>query len=673
MAEFKISRLRFSWKGEWVDLTTYKKDEIVQYEGKAYVCLVPHDSAGFYSDLGDIIPKWQLMMTGQTWKGPWQQFATYSLDNIVIFGGIVYKCNTQHVAGALLDSDIEKWDVYAESKTWQSEWTAATAYGIGDIIQYGGSAYECIISHLSAATDAEGLEADYFGIDSTLVKWKLTNEGVQWTGEFSDLTPDSSVRRYKLGDLVKYGPSVYKCIEGHVPEIPEVPVYGVYTSTLITPFGGAIIYQVSVAEGSNLYGTGNKYYIQGQSGVSPALSLVRGLTYKFDQSSASNDTHQLRFSTTPNGTWGGGEEYIVGVTKVGTAGTAGAYTQITVADDAPALYYYCVNHSGMGGTAIPPGASTYAITPAANTIDEGSSLTINVTTTNVLNGTILYWSASNAGDFAASTGTVAITNNAGSFTITPIADVTTETAETFNVQIRTESASGTVVGTSANITIIDTSQAPAVTYAVSSTADNVDEGSSLTINVATANVADATTLYWTVTNGSDFTTSEGNFTITSGAGSFTVTPDADTTTEGTENFDVQIRTGSASGTIVSTLGNITINDTSLDPVVTADYTINVTNVGASAYTLSGTDRNGAVSGDNVDLTFNDGDIVDFVINAAGHPFYVKTQQSTGSGDVAPGVLNNGAQTGTVQWEVDGAGTYYYICEFHAAMFGTITV
>ena len=81
----------------------------------------------------------QLMMTGQTWKGPWEQFATYSLDNIVIFGGIVYKCNTQHVAGAVLDTDIAKWDVYAESKTWQSEWTVATAYGIGDIIQYGGS------------------------------------------------------------------------------------------------------------------------------------------------------------------------------------------------------------------------------------------------------------------------------------------------------------------------------------------------------------------------------------------------------------------------------------------------------------------------------------------------------------------------------------------------------
>ena len=32
----------------------------------------------------------------------------------------------------------------------------------------------------------------------------------------------------------------------------------------------------------------------------------------------------------------------------GTPGSSGAYTRITVAADAPLLYYYCTNHSGMG-------------------------------------------------------------------------------------------------------------------------------------------------------------------------------------------------------------------------------------------------------------------------------------------------------------------------------------
>tara|TARA_B110000503_G_scaffold103755_2_gene154868 strand:+ start:12529 stop:20658 length:8130 start_codon:yes stop_codon:yes gene_type:complete len=219
MAEFKISRLRFSWVGEWKDQQTYNKDEIVQYNGKAYVCLVPHISNGFYLDLGAIVPKWELMMTGQTWKGVWEQFTFYSLDNIVLFGGIVYKCNTQHLSGAVLDTDITKWDVYAESKTWQSEWTSSTTYGVGDIVQYGGTSYECVISHVSADTDLAGLEADYVGLDSTQVKWKISKEGVQWRGLYAVSNQDSSTIRYKLNDLVKYGPSVYKCIVGHAPSV----------------------------------------------------------------------------------------------------------------------------------------------------------------------------------------------------------------------------------------------------------------------------------------------------------------------------------------------------------------------------------------------------------------------------------------------------------------------
>ena len=111
-------------------------------------------------------------------------------------------------------------------------------------------------------------------------------------------------------------------------------------------------YTVTVATGTNSYGTGNKFYIDGS--VSPTLTLTEGQTYKFDQSDSTNSTHPLRFSTTANGTHGGGSEYTTGDTTNGTPGSSGAYTQITVASGAPTLYYYCTNHSGMGGTANTP-------------------------------------------------------------------------------------------------------------------------------------------------------------------------------------------------------------------------------------------------------------------------------------------------------------------------------
>ena len=209
---------------------------------------------------------------------------------------------------------------------------------------------------------------------------------------------------------------------------------------------------------------------------------------------------------------------------------------------------------------------TYSVTPTSSSINEGESLTFNVATTNVVNGTTLYWTildiTTSSSDFVAISGSFTITSNAGSFNITTINDVTTEGSQTFQMQIRTVSTSGTVVATSSTVTIIDTSTNP--TYSVTPTSSSVNEGSSLTFNVATTNVTDSTTLYWTILNitttSADFTATSGSFTITSNAGSFNITTINDGTTEGSETFQVQIRTVSISGTVVATSSTVTISE-----------------------------------------------------------------------------------------------------------------
>ena len=112
-----------------------------------------------------------------------------------------------------------------------------------------------------------------------------------------------------------------------------------------------ITYTVTVASGTNQYGTGNKFYINGE--VSPVLYLNEGNTYIFDLSDSTNDTHQLAFSTNPNND--PAATYTTGVTTTGTAGTSGAKVTIVVAPvkktGAPVLFYYCTAHSGMGNAA----------------------------------------------------------------------------------------------------------------------------------------------------------------------------------------------------------------------------------------------------------------------------------------------------------------------------------
>jgi len=108
-----------------------------------------------------------------------------------------------------------------------------------------------------------------------------------------------------------------------------------------------IEYEVIIKAGENKYGEGNKFYLDGE--LSPRLRMLEGNTYKFDLSDASNQTHALRFSVTEDGVHNEGEAYTKGVRVSGKAGEEGASIAITIDADTPDLYYYCVNHSGMGG------------------------------------------------------------------------------------------------------------------------------------------------------------------------------------------------------------------------------------------------------------------------------------------------------------------------------------
>lgn len=108
------------------------------------------------------------------------------------------------------------------------------------------------------------------------------------------------------------------------------------------------------------------------------------------------------------------------------------------------------------------------------------------------------------------------------------------------------------------------------------------------------------------------------------------------------------------------------------------YVLTVTNSGASHYVFTGSDSTTSHSNSNDPTIFcNVGDILRFNVNAPGHPFFIKTSATTGTGNqVTTGTITgNGATIGTVTWDTAGVtpGTYYYICRFHGGMSGQIVV
>ena len=271
MAEFRIDRLRFNWIGPWSAGTVYRKDDVVQYGGKVFVALANHTaSADFNDDLDNFVagvatPKWEQMLDGYEWKGEWQPETFYKVHDITKYRGIIYTCIDSHTSqstialglefdqekwkifskgpnylvtwtantyykkndlikygGILysctqdhqsndavngLEQDIDKWAIYNRSDNWKNVWTVNTRYVKDDIVKYGGNIYRCIVGHTSNSDIREGIGTD-LGLDSSVAKWELVAEGIEYKGAWS------GSQWYKTNDIVTYGPNLYRARRG---------------------------------------------------------------------------------------------------------------------------------------------------------------------------------------------------------------------------------------------------------------------------------------------------------------------------------------------------------------------------------------------------------------------------------------------------------------------------
>jgi len=120
-------------------------------------------------------------------------------------------------------------------------------------------------------------------------------------------------------------------------------------------------------------GSGNLLYIDGA--YQGTIVLPRGFTYEFNQDAASNSGHPIEIGEVLDGS----TPYATGIQYYGSAsantltpvsqadyvsnsttyssGSGTARVRIRINQNSPALYYYCSNHSGMGGSIAYGGSS----------------------------------------------------------------------------------------------------------------------------------------------------------------------------------------------------------------------------------------------------------------------------------------------------------------------------
>ena len=277
---------------------------------------------------------------------------------------------------------------------------------------------------------------------------------------------------------------------------------------------------------------------------------------------------------------------------------------------------------GIGGTLGQAGQGvTYAIAPSATTVNEGVTITFTITTTNIANGTTVYWDTTggvNAADFSdnAVSGNINVNNNTATFTRTLKNDLSlnqTEGTETFQIRV----SDGTnIVATSPTITVNDTSYAG---YTVTTSSTTPAEGTTMTVTLSTVGVPNSTYVFLAAIkndgsnnymDSSDVGDRWQGVSVFNNTASWNIPITQDLIVDTGEQFNVVARLGNSSGTLVATSPLITIQDTPFSISVTPSTT-----------------------------TANEGETVNFTVNTTGIPngttltWYVVGNSSTDYNDM----------------------------------------
>lgn len=207
MAEFRLERFKYNWRGTWQPGTSYKRDDVVRVNGKSYVCIITHASSpAFRTDLTAILPgsnppqpqpRWTVMTSGRSFEGEWVSSRDYNIGDIVTYNGSLWACIVPHQSTNFA-TNFSNWEIFAQTTSFVGNWQSNTTYAPGAVVKYNGNAYKCIDAHVSG-NRLELNQAD----------WELYHEGIEVRNAWSPNT------EYRLNDLVKYGGTVFRCIETH--------------------------------------------------------------------------------------------------------------------------------------------------------------------------------------------------------------------------------------------------------------------------------------------------------------------------------------------------------------------------------------------------------------------------------------------------------------------------
>ena len=143
MALLDLGKFRFNWAGDWNATTNYTKDDVVEYNGAAYIALTNHFNripTNFPSD-------WDLMTQGFVYRGAWNAQQPYAIGDMVKYGNTIWVAdNAQTYESGDADltippDDSTNWTEVINSFNYAGYWQSTTQYDKYDVVRYNDNLY----------------------------------------------------------------------------------------------------------------------------------------------------------------------------------------------------------------------------------------------------------------------------------------------------------------------------------------------------------------------------------------------------------------------------------------------------------------------------------------------------------------------------------------------------
>ena len=187
----------------WTISTLYNEDDVVVYGGTVYRCRRSHTSAattllGLENDIQD----WIVVSSSDNWTNNWLSTTRYLVNDLVKFGGTIYRCIIAHTSNPLFSVDYSNWEIVIQEVDYKIDWLTNTQYKINDVVKFGGSLWKSTALHTSTAFNAD------------IANWSIYLDGLEFDNIW-DITVS-----YQQGDVISYGGYSYRAVRNNVGVTP---------------------------------------------------------------------------------------------------------------------------------------------------------------------------------------------------------------------------------------------------------------------------------------------------------------------------------------------------------------------------------------------------------------------------------------------------------------------